>query len=146
MTELVIPRPGTQPLDYTGVKMSWWGKVSYIARSLEECADIVTFFGEATFKPFQPILLLIPGTEGFLIVGNGVTEASELQDLCITTWGRYLDRLVANDGQIFNFGELREKHGYMNYEDRDAQMRQQLWDYHMEKQRNPVTGGRTKHD
>lgn len=141
MTEILVPGP--QPLDLTGVKMSWWGKVSYVARSLDDCAEIVKFFRDPEFRPLKPILLLIPSTEGFLIVGNGVTSAAELQDLCVVTWGRYLERVQRNGGRIFDFDELREKNGIQSFEDADAQMRQQLWDYHIEKTRNPVTGGRT---
>ncbi|HEX9704460.1 MAG TPA: hypothetical protein VGA20_04385 [Gemmatimonadales bacterium] len=139
MIEILVPRPGLEPLDRTGLRMSWWDKVSYVARSLEQCGELVRFFGAADFCPLRPVLLLFPTGEHAVVDGAGYTSAAELQDLCVVTWGRYLDRMTVNGGRIFDFDALREQHGIPSFADADAEVRNRLLDYVGWKQRNQRT-------
>lgn len=138
MTEILIPRPGRAPLNTEGVLMSWWDKVSYIAHSESACHEIIQYFGHPEFCPMKPILLKFPDGQHALLAGEGVTSAAEMQDLAIVTWGRYLDRVKKN-GRIFDFDELRERHGIRSFEDADAEIRNRLLDYKEYKERRRRT-------
>jgi hypothetical protein len=126
----------TWPIDWTGVTLSirakFEGQVAAVCRSEQECQDLVAFFmGDAAFCPAAPILLTIPGTGAVgatVVVGAGCTTVAELRDLCVTTWGRMVDRLRANGGVMFDFDALRERHGLARREEADAIVRQAMWD------------------
>ena len=147
MTEIVQQRPGLAPIDWTGVPLrirlnfdvmlsAKARRVSAVVKSEAEAEDLVRFFGHPDFCPFDPVLLLIDGCSPILIDGMGYAPAAELRDLAVTTWGRMLNRLAANNGRMFDFDTLREKHGEMRREDVAAHFANALQDRIEQHRRN----------
>ncbi len=95
------------PIDWRGVPLKYHNKVSAVCRSMKDCEDLVYWFGDAEFCPYQGVLLLIP-EHPVLLVGMGYASAAELKDDAVQLWGKYSDRLHKT-GEIVNFDELREK-------------------------------------
>lgn len=90
--------------------------VSGIARGDREAAEIGHYFGRET-KPDKPLMVVGPdGKVPILIIGDGVTEAAELQDLAVEAIAVQKDRIAAG-GRGFDFDSAREKAGRARAED-----------------------------
>lgn len=79
---------------------------------MKEAGSIVQMFGgDPHFKPVHPILLIGPdGRTPILLIGDGVTEAAELQDMAMA----YIDKQekeIASHGRGMDFDLLRQKSG-----------------------------------
>lgn len=134
----------TPPLDWTGVppaiRSKFEGRVSALARTEREAADLVAHYGDAAFCPYLPVLLIVPGAPTVQVLeGRGVTDAAELRDLAVVTWHRTTERLRENHGAMFDFDALREKHGLMRREQVDAAIREALQERVKLHKQNPVT-------
>ena len=112
----------TVPVELRALK----GKVSAVCRSKQECADLVHWFGDPEFAPFNPILLLIPGAPQ-QIAGMGYAPAAELRDQAVAVWEIISER-VEKKGRPVDFDDLRERNRLMRKEDVDTAMREALWD------------------
>lgn len=82
------------------------------ARGMKEAGNIVDMLGgNPAFKPKAPILLVGPdGRTPILLIGDGVTEAAELQDMAQEAIGAQEDA-IASHGRGMDYDKLREKHG-----------------------------------
>ena len=124
MLELMAPR-AIPPIDYRGVPAGLRPKivkdktgrvvnviprVSAVCRTIKECEDLVYWYGDATFCPFAPVLLLLPGGPA-LIAGDGAAPAAELRDVAVATWNRRVVALLRHKGSLLDFDVLREKAG-----------------------------------
>ena len=136
ITSVAVKRP-TARINWAGVPMAYWDRVSAVCRSLTECEDLVRWFGDATFCPFQPVLLLIP-EHPTLLCGMGYATAAELKDDAVNLWGKYTDRLERT-GSIVNFDEMREKYGLMRREDVKAATQEAFWERIKAHRASPVT-------
>lgn len=120
MPELMSQR-AIQPIDYRGVPLRYHpslvrdkgrvvgvrSKLSAVCRSIKDCEDLIYWYGDESFCPMLPILLLIPQYPT-LLVGWGYATAAELKDDAVNLWGKYTQR-IAQKGSIVDFDELREK-------------------------------------
>ena len=139
MTNLIVRR-SVNPIDWTGVPETFKGRCSAVCRTAEECNDLISWFGDADFCPFKPVLLMVPGAQvPILIIGDGYATAAELRDCAVVGWHRQLEKLAANNGAPLNFDELRERRGLMRREDVDAAVRQALRDKAEAHKAAPVT-------
>lgn len=146
----------TEPIDWQGVDARivsmYAGKVSAVCRTLEECQDLVAFFGgpaHAEFQPYLPILIVVPPALGGVspygtptaieVVGAGVTTVAELRDICVYQWERTQERFAQNGGQLFDFDALREKAGIQTRAQGDAAIREAMRDAANIHKRNPRT-------
>lgn len=117
--EILMPVRTAHPIDWTGVPSGYRlpePRVSAVVRSVAEAGELVHYFGgQAGFCPLDPILLMVPGpdqTHMILVQGLGFAGAAELQDLCVVSFQRALDRL-ARTGSIMDFAKMREDEGWL---------------------------------
>ena len=128
MVDLLIPIAKRIPvvLNESGVPLSLRGQVSGVVRGQSEAADIAHAFGRSA-RPTEPILLY--GRDGrvmTVIIGSGLTEAAELQDIALEAVARNREREQVYGGSPINFDELREKAGLVPREEYDAAFREAL--------------------
>ena len=120
------------------IPLSMQGKVSGIVRNEHDAGEIGAAFGRAA-KPRKPIMLVGPDERTIiLIVGDGVAEAAELEDLALATLNRQQER-VRKQGRSLDFDALRERHGLMRREEVDPAIRQALIERIRRHQRSPIT-------
>ncbi len=136
MPELMSRRQ-TPSIDWRDVPLKYWGKVSAVCRSMPDCGDLVSWYGDSEFCPIAPILLLIPG-HPVLLVGAGYATAAELRDDAVTLWGKYTARLQKT-GSLMDFDEARERRGDMRREDVAARTAEAFHDRIKKHRANPVT-------
>lgn len=138
MNGFVIKR-AVQPIDWTDVPASLKGRMSAVCRSLADCDDLVAWFGDPGFCPFQPVLLMVPGAPApIMIIGDGVAPAAELRDVAVSCWSRAVEK-IQKQGALLNFDDARERHGLMRREDVDAAVRQAMRDRIARHKAAPVT-------
>lgn len=109
MSELMLP---LGHVDDKNVIAKMGKTVSAGARGMQGAGGIVEMLGgDPHFKPVHPILLIGPdGRTPILLIGDGVTEASELQDMAMS----YIDKQeqeIASHGRGMDFDLLRQKSG-----------------------------------
>ena len=139
MTEMVIHGVRqTPPIDWRDVPLAYKNKLSAVCRSAKECADLVNWYGDASFCPLLPVLIMVSGTQPTLIPGMGYATAAELRDCAVYAWFNQSDK-IAKRGSVWDFNALREKNGLMRREDADAAIREALYARIRKHQANPVT-------
>jgi len=138
MSDIVVLKT-VPPIDWAGVPVPLRGKFSAVVRSLEDAENLVHWYGDARFAPELDIIMDVPGQGWTPVIGAGVTPAAELRDLCVTTWHRALERIAENDGETFDWDTLREKHGYMRREHREAAFAEALMERRRQHQQNERT-------
>ncbi len=131
-------RRATPPINWLGVPDRFYRKVSAVCRNPGDCEDLVRWFGDADFCPYLPIFLMIPGTEGVMLIGMGYATAAELRDDAVNIWGKYTARL-AKTGSLMDFDALREKHGDMRKENVAAEMAEAFRERIRKHKANPIT-------
>lgn len=98
--------------------------VSAGVRGHREAAGISRMFGSPSYKPRAPILLVGPdGRVPILLIGDGVTEAAELEDMAQEAIDRQ-EAQIAAGGRGMNFDELRERSGQVRRDQVDTQIRE----------------------
>ena len=139
MTEIVIHAARRiPPIDWVGVPDAHVGKVSAVCRTLQECEDLVHWFGNAAFCPYQPVIIHGPG--GWtLLIGAGYAPAAELRDLAVTTWNRQALALKANNGNLTNLEELRERYGAAPQKDKMNAIAEAVRERIKRHKANPIT-------
>jgi hypothetical protein len=114
------------------------GEVAAAARRAKDIQEIRHMFG-ASSMPKAPIAVLGPdGSSIIMVVGDGVTEASELQDLAAEAFDRQADT-IKRTGDGSDFAGLREKHGYRRREDFNGAWKEALQERIAKHKANPVT-------
>ena len=135
----IMLTPMVKFINWTGVPHGLRGKVSAVCRSLKDCEDLVAWFGDGNFCPFQPVLLLIPGNPSpIAIVGDGYATAAELRDCAVDQWEITTER-IAKTGRNFDFDEARERAGLPRAEDFDTLYREAMWARIQKHKASPVT-------
>jgi len=114
--------------------------VSAGARGMKEANGIVEMLGgDPHFKPTAPILLIGPdGRTPILIIGDGVTEAAELQDMAMAAIGKQEDEIAAH-GRGMDYDKLREKHGAVRRDEAGQAISDAIAARIAHHQQNPVT-------
>lgn len=127
------------PIDWHGVPVQYKGKCSAVCRSAEDCAGLVRWFGDPSFAPFLPVIVLVPGADApTLIAGFGYATAAELQDCAVVTWHQQTERLQ-RQGALLNFDELRERRGLLPRDQVDSAVRQAMLDRIARHKANPIS-------
>ncbi len=127
------------PIDWKGVPEAFHKKLSAVCRTAEECDGLVRWFGDASFCPQLPVMVIVPGADApTLIPGDGYAPAAELRDCAVYAWHTMTERL-AKGGKVFDFDALRERRGLMRREDVDAATRNAMMDRITRHKANPVT-------
>ena len=130
------------PIDWRGVpyhiRQRYENRVSALCTSVQECEDLVRWFGAEDFCPFLPVLLMVPGTGGILLSGLGLATVSELRDDAVGLWHLKSERMEKH-GSLIDFDEARERHGQMRREDVPAAISEALRERARKHLANPVT-------
>lgn len=128
-------------IDWSGVsyqlQVAFRGHISALCQSLKDCEDLVAWFGDADFCPFQPVILLIPGSQPVSITGAGYATAAELRDCAVTYWETTVNRVAA--GSVLDFDTLRERRGLAPRDKVDEMIREALWERAAKHKAAPVT-------
>jgi hypothetical protein len=127
------------PIDYKGVPESFKGKLSAVCRTAEDCYDLTRWYGDPSFCPLLPVMVIVPGADApTLIPGFGYATAAELRDCAVVAWHTQ-EKKIAQGKNIIDFDEARERHGLMRREDVDAAVRQALRDRIAKHKANPIS-------
>ncbi len=139
MTVAVHMAKRVAPIDWKGVPASYIGKCSAVCRTVEECGELVRWFGASDFCPTQPVMVLVPGADApTLIAGMGYATAAELQDCAVVTWHEQT-RKLATTGKLVDFDALRERRGLMRREEVDLATREALLRRVAQHKANPIS-------
>ena len=129
------------PMNWVGVppnlRQAFKGHISALCRSLKDCEDLVAWFGDADFCPFQPVILLVPGSQPVAIAGAGYATAAELRDCAVTYWETTVNRVAS--GSVLDFDTLRERAGMARREKADELIREALWERAKRHKESPRT-------
>ena len=142
MPEIIIKTTvSTPPISWLGVALNlrynYEGRVSAVCRSLQECEDLIRWFGNGDFCPAKPVLIAIPDHPQ-IIDCQGYAPVDELRDLAVVIWETVTERL-AEHGNIHNMDEMRWKHGYPEREKADAMIREAMYERIRKHKANPIT-------
>lgn len=138
MASYLRVRQRIPPIDWRGVPLTWHNRVSAVCRTQDEANDLVKWFGAVDFCPLLPVLLLVPGTGGVLLCGLGYATAAELRDDAVAVWVKNSEK-IAKSGSIFDFDELREKHGLIEKAKVKTAMSEAFWERIQRHRASPVT-------
>ena len=98
------------------VPLAMQGQLSGVVRGHGQAQEIGHAFGRS-HKPRQPLMVYGPDNYmPILIIGDGETEAAELQDLAQDAIGRQ-EEMVRKTGRGFDFDSARERAGMVRRED-----------------------------
>lgn len=140
MVDLLIPIAKRIPvvLNEFGVPMSLRGQVSGSVDGMKQASDIAYAFGRDA-KPTGPILIHGPdGRVLTMVMGAGLTEAAELQDIAQEVIATNAEREKRQGGTV-NFDELREEAGLVPAQHYDAAYRDALRRRVARHKANPIT-------
>lgn len=140
VVDLLIPIARRIPVVYNaaGIPLALRGQVSGAVRNAAEAGEIAYAFGRDA-KPVQPILVYGPDERVVtVIMGNGLTEAAELQDIALEAMEVNRERQRRQGGTV-NFDELREEAGLVPRDQYDAAFRDALRRRVAQHKANPIT-------
>jgi hypothetical protein len=139
MTLAIHTAKRVPPINWAGVPAQYVGKCSAVCRTVEECGELVRWFGSPDFCPYLPVMVMVPGTDApTLIAGMGYATAAELQDCAVVTWHEQTHKLAAT-GKLLDFDALRERRGLMRREEVDAATREALLRRVAQHKANPIS-------
>ena len=111
MVEIIVPIARRLTVNASAIPLSMRGKLTGVLRNKADIGEMAYAVGGRDVKPEKPLMILGPDERTvLLIVGAGVAEASELEDLAYAQ----LEKAEANTkkhGRAFDFKEARERRG-----------------------------------
>ena len=144
MTDIIVPIArvvDVVTVNEQQVPFDMKGRVSGIAKGMRQAEDFAHAIGRDA-KPSRPLMVYGPDNGiPIMVIGDGVTEAAEMQDLAMEAIGRQEEQ-VRKNGRGFNFDEARERAGMVRKEDFDAAFRDALARRIAFLKANSVTQGR----
>lgn len=133
--ELLVPiARRSVVLNAQGVPMS----MQRAQRSEQNADDLAYQLGGREAKPNKPIVLFAADGSPIVLIGAGVADAAELQDLAQKALAEANEN-IRKRGTRFDFAEARERAGLPRSEDFDRLYRDALNQRVAEHKRNPVT-------
>ena len=119
MIDILVPIARRVDLVVVGPEQIPWdlrGEVSGYMRGAKQVSDFAHAVGRTT-KVTKPLMIYGPDDRvPICIVGDGVTEAAEMEDLALEALGKS-EEMVKKTGRGFDFDEAREKAGMVRRED-----------------------------
>jgi hypothetical protein len=98
--DVLIPRPGIQQIDYRGVPLGFYNKVSAVVRNSFEAERLAEFFGSTTFMPAFPVLLMLPGDPTLIGGRFDLQPADKLRDMAMEQFEAALKKLDESGGGL----------------------------------------------
>lgn len=119
MVDLIVPVAHVVDVVVVNEEQVPWdltGQVSGVLRGMKQAQDFAHAIGRDR-KPTRPLMLYGPDNAmPILVIGDGVTEAAELEDLAIEAIGKQ-DESVKKYGRGMDFDEARQRAGMARRED-----------------------------
>ena len=118
MTDIIVPiaRVVDIVVCEDQVPFDMKGQVSGVLKGMKQATDFAHAVGR-TKMPKKPLMLYGPDNSmPILVIGDGVTEAAEMEDLAVAAIGKQEEN-VKKFGRGFDSDELRERHGRIRRED-----------------------------
>lgn len=135
MVELLVPIARRSViLNAQGQPMS----MQRASRGSQDAGELAYHLGGREVRPNAPIVLFAADGSPIVLIGAGIAEASELQDLAEKALAEANEN-IRKQGTRFNFAEARERAGLPRAEDFDRLYRDALQQRVAEHKRNPVT-------
>lgn len=126
-------------INWKGVPDQLKYRCSAVVRTKAEAEDLVAWFGDATFCPYLPVLLLVPGAKTApAINGLGLAPAAEIRDIAVAYWEQ-TEEDVRLGRSFVNFDEARERRGLLPRDQVDAAVRQAMRDRAAKHKASPIT-------
>lgn len=92
------------------------GEVAGVLRGMEQVKEFAYAIGRE-HKPRKPLMIYGPDNDvPIYVVGDGVTEASEMEDLALAALDKQATQ-IKKTGRAFDFDEARERAGMVRRED-----------------------------
>ena len=125
MVDLLIPIARVIDLVVCDEPVPWdlTGEVSGYIRGRKQVEEFAHAQGRAT-KPQKPLMLYGPDNyTPIVIVGDGVTEAAEMQDLALQAIDKQ-EAQYKKSGRGLDFDDMRERRGLVRREDFDTALKE----------------------
>ena len=105
----------------------------------QEAGDLAYMLGGRSAMPKAPVLVWGPDNRTvIMLVGDGVTEAAELQDMALEAIERQEEQ-IARNGRGMDYDAMREKHGYVSRENAGNAISDAIAERIAHHKANPVT-------
>lgn len=137
--ELLLPIARRLTVNADAIPHAMRGKLTGVLRNKNDIKEMAYMVGGRGVKPKKPLMILGPDDHTvLLVVGDGVAEASELEDLAYGQLEK-AERNVKQTGRAFNFQEARERRGLPQASEFDQLFRDALRRRADGHKRNPVS-------
>lgn len=124
---------------HTGVPTTMRRHVSQAATGRQEAFDLAYRLGGRDARPTAPVLIWGPDNRTpIMIIGDGVTEAAELEDIALEAIDNQAES-VKNNGRGMDYDQFREDHGMMRRDEVPAAIKNAIADRIAKHKANPVS-------
>ena len=140
--DIIVPVARVVDLVVCDEQVPWdlKGEVSGVMRGMAQVSEFAHAVGREK-KPVKPLMLY--GADEYMpicVIGDGVTEAAEMQDLAMEALGRQEEN-VRKYGRGMDFDDARERRGLVRREDFGTAMAEAFERKAKEMRANWRTGG-----
>ena len=139
MVELLLPVAHRLTVNADAIPPAMRGKLTGVLRNKNDIKEMAYAVGGRGAKPKKPLMILGPDERSvLLVVGDGVAEASELEDLAYGQLEK-AERNVKKHGRAFDFASARERRGLPQVSEFDQLYRDALRRRADAHKRNPIS-------
>jgi hypothetical protein len=111
MVEILLPVARRLTVNGSAIPPALRGKLTGVLRNKKDIAEMAYAVGGRDVKPKKPLMIVGPDEKTvLLVVGDGVAEAAELEDLAHAQLEK-AEGNVKKHGRAFDFREARERRG-----------------------------------
>ena len=126
MVEIILPVARKLLVNAELIPESMRGKLTGVLRNKADIKEMAYMVGGRDVKPKEPIMIVGPDSHTvMLVVGDGVAEAAELEDLAYHQFEK-AEKSVQKTGRAFDFAAARENAGYPQAKEFDQLYRDAL--------------------
>ncbi len=111
MVEILLPVARRLTANADAIPLAMRGKLTGVLRNKKDIGEMAYAVGGRAAKPKQPLMIVGPDERTvLLVVGDGVAEASELEELAYAQLEK-AERNVKKHGRAFDFASARDRAG-----------------------------------
>ena len=139
MVELLLPMARKLLVNADAIPLAMRGKLTGVLRNKKDIDEMAYAVGGRDVKPQKPLMIVGPDERTvLLVVGDGVAEASELEDLAHAQLEK-AETNVKKHGRAFDFEAARERRGLPQAKEFDGLYRDALRRRVKAHQQNPIS-------
>ncbi|KKN32294.1 hypothetical protein LCGC14_0815360 [marine sediment metagenome] len=139
MVELLLPVARRLTVNADAIPMSMRGMLTGVLRNKNDINEMAYQVGGRDVKPKKPLMIVGPDERTvMLIVGDGVAEAAELEELAHAGLERQ-EKNVKKHGRAFDFASARDRAGLPQANEFDQNYRDALRRRAAAHKRNPFS-------